>query len=156
MQWRRVAESDLEGFTSAELRAIAALWKNADRRLDVRFGGASMQPTIAAGDTLTLHCTDDVAQGDVIVYVFLDQIIAHRLLIRRGDWFLTRGDAHTVPDPPQRDASAIVGKLIDVPSPPRSFLRALALAIVRAASLFGVRGATAAVAVMQWMSRALR
>src|SRR5205823_8827383 len=101
MQWRRVAESDLEGFTSAELRAIAALWKNADRRLDVRFGGASMQPTIAPGDTLTLHCTDDVAPGDVIVYVFLDQIIAHRLLIRRGDWFLTRGDAHTVPDPPQ-------------------------------------------------------
>jgi signal peptidase I len=138
--------------SAALLRGVAALWKKTNRQMSVRFGGNSMRPTIAPGQEVLMRCTDDVSVGDVIVYVYLDQVVVHRLIARGKQWLLTRGDAHTIPDPPLEDASAIVGKIIDVASPPRSVLRSIASIVTKTAGVFGPRAIRASIAVM----RALR
>lgn len=143
--------NDLPGYSAEELRGVAVLWKKAKRELPVRFGGNSMRPTIAPGDEVLLQCTDDVSVGDVIVFVYLDRVVVHRL-VARG---VTRGDAHTVPDRPLGGAP-IIGKIVGVAAPPRSIGRSVALAVVRFASLFGARPVALAIGLMQWFSAARR
>lgn len=144
--------SDAVELSAALLRGVAALWKKTNRELLVRFGGNSMRPTIAPGQEVLLRCTDDVRPGDVIVYIYLDQVVVHRLIARGKRWLLTRGDAHTIPDPPLEDASAIVGKIVDVAPPPRTILRSVASSVTRCASIFGPRTMRGSIAMM----RALR
>jgi hypothetical protein len=120
-----------------------------------------MQPTIAPGTALVIRCTDDVKIGDVIVYVYLDQVAVHRLIRRGRGWMLTRGDAHVIPDAPLFDAGAIIGRVerIDssgasdgVPPPPQTLARRVALWPVSAGSLLGGRGVAFVIFVLQWMS----
>jgi len=141
--------------TADVLRGVASLWKKTNRELSVRFGGNSMRPTIEPGDEVRLRCTDDVDVGDVIVYVYLDRVIVHRLIARGTEWLLTRGDAHTIPDPPVQ-ADAIVGKLIGVAPPPRRMMRNVAYVIARAASCFGSRALGASVVLMNSIRMMLR
>ncbi|HSP16207.1 MAG TPA: S24/S26 family peptidase [Thermoanaerobaculia bacterium] len=108
-----------------------------------------MQPTIDPGTELIVHCTDDVARGDVIVYLYLDQVVVHRLIgVRRG-WLLTRGDAHVIPDAPIVDPDIIMGRVETmrrgdsydlVPPAPVSIARVLAFWFVSLAGLAGVEG----------------
>jgi len=144
--------SDPVELSAAVLRGVAVLWKKTNREVTVRFGGNSMRPTIAPGEEVLLRCTDDVRAGDVIVYIYLDQVVVHRLIARGKRWLLTRGDAHTLPDPPIEDPSAVVGKIVNVPPPPQSMLRSIAAIVTRVAGVFGARAIRASIAAM----RALR
>ena len=141
--------SEAVELSAALLRGVAALWKKSNREIAVRFGGNSMRPTIAPGQEVVMRCTDDVSVGDVIVYIYLDQVVVHRLIARGKRWLLTRGDAHTIPDPPLEDASAIVGKIAGVAPPPRTRLRSIASIVTKIAGLFGARAIRASIAVMK-------
>lgn len=141
--------------SAAVLRGVAALWKKTNRELKARFGGNSMRPTIAPGQEVVLHCTDDVSVGDVIVYIYLDQVIVHRLIARTPRWLVTRGDAHTIPDPPVA-SDAVVGKIAGVPPAPRSLPRTIAFAATRAALAFGPAAARAMLKLLHGTARLLR
>jgi len=130
------------------LRGVAALWKKTNRELHVRFDGNSMRPTIEPGQEVLLRCTDDVSIGDVIVYIYLDRVVVHRLIAQTPRWLLTRGDAHLIPDRPLQDRAAIIGRIEGVGPAPRSLLRAASLAVARVAGVFGVRAMSAALAAM--------
>jgi len=135
--------------SAAVLRGVATLWKKTNREVAVRFGGNSMRPTIAPGQEVLLQCTEDVRVGDVIVYIYLDQVVVHRLIARDRRWLLTRGDAHTLPDPPIEDPSVIVGKIAGVPPPPQSTLRSIARIVARTAGIFGAGAIRASIAAMR-------
>lgn len=113
--WRTVPDAaDIIGLSSSELHCMASLWKRTCRELTVSFGGNSMLPTIAAGDKLRMLCTEQVVPGDVVAFIYLDQVVVHRLVARTHTCWLTRGDAQTIPDRPLTDATAIIGKITGV------------------------------------------
>ena len=166
LSWRRSSDSaDLSGLSSAELRAVGLLWKQAGRELAARFDGSSMTPTIAPASELLVRCTDEVARGDVIVYVFLDQVVVHRLMLIRPGWFVTRGDAHIIPDAPITDRSSIIGQVIGIrrgdtfeplSAAPQTVLRMVAGAFVSVASLSGVLGVQRSLAILRAIRSLLR
>lgn len=159
LSWRRSADGgDLTGLNSSELKAVAALWKKAGRELIARFDGSSMQPTIAPGTELVVRCTDHFPVGDVVVYVFLDQVVVHRLIARRRGWLLTRGDAHTIPDPPITDPEVLIGTVTGirrahgfeaVPPGPRSIARAAAVILTSIGGMIGVIGVRAVLRLLR-------
>ena len=146
--------SDAVELSAGLLRGVAALWKKTNRELMVRFGGNSMRPTIEPGQDVLLRCTDDVHTGDVIVCVYRDQLVVHRLIARGKHWLLLRGDAHTIPDLPIEDFDAVIGKLIGVAAPPRRIMRTVAYLITRTAGLFGASAIRASIAIMHRLQRA--
>jgi signal peptidase I len=57
--------------------------------------GRSMWPTIADGDLLYVHAADfeKLRVGDIVLLNGADGMKAHRIICRREDSFITRGDA---------------------------------------------------------------
>jgi len=144
---------------------MATLWKKVQRELTVSFAGTSMLPTIAPGVSVRMRCTDDVVTNDVIVFVYLDQVVVHRLIRRSRNQWVTRGDAHVVPDMPSADPGAVVGKIVGLETAegmvplgaaPRSAMRTLALALVRVSSIFGPTGVRLMVYAMRRVGAAKR
>jgi hypothetical protein len=166
LNWRRSTDSgDLSGLTSAELQAVASLWKQSARELTASFDGSSMGPTIKPGTEVVIRCTDIVTVGEVIVYVYLDQVVVHRLIASGRGWLLTRGDAHTVPDTPITDARVLIGSVAGIrhgdvvepiPPPPRSFSRSVARSVVLISGLFGIIGIRASIRVLRIVSALMR
>ena len=151
----------MAGLSGAQLAAVAALWARTGREVTARFGGSSMEPTIAAGAEVVLRCGRAAAPGDVIAYVHGDQVVVHRLEVVRADVLLTRGDARVAPDPPLPADTAIVGTValpgqVSLPAPPRSAARALALAACRAALFVHPRLCLLAVRALRRAERTLR
>ncbi len=71
--------------------------------VEVRVSGGSMRPLLAPGAVLTvLPCAPaDLRIGDVVVArSTAGRVVAHRLVARRGDAFVLRGDALGADDPP--------------------------------------------------------
>jgi hypothetical protein len=156
--------ADLAGLTGEQLRAVAALWARSRREVSARFGGTSMEPTIAPGAEVVLACGGDPRVGDVIAYVMGDQVVVHRLEARaRGGWLLTRGDAHVAPDLPVR-AADLLGRVAAVAGPdgpvatppaPRTMARGAALAACRLALAVHPRACVFAVRALRWTGRRL-
>src|SRR5215472_3280619 len=127
----------LEGWDGERLDAAASLWKKEGRILTACFSGISMEPTIAPGDTVRIHCGEPVRVGDVAVCQEGTRVLVHRVIAaspERG-WILTRGDATAVPDLPI-PTSSVLGRVAglvtrdgdrDLPEAPDSPARRLAL-----------------------------
>jgi len=158
LAWRTVLEtSDIPGLSSRELHGVAALWKQTRRELGVSFGGCSMLPTIEPGTSLRMLCTDEIAVGDVVVFIHLDQVVVHRLVAQSSSWWLTRGDAHVIPDRPFTDRGVIVGKILEVPPLRATPARTIALLFARLGGIASVRGVRLAVRFLEavaWARRA--
>ena len=127
----------LDGWSGERLDAAAQLWKKERRILTARFSGVSMQPTIAPGAEVRVHCGAQVREGDVAVCQEGMRVLVHRVIATsfRDGWILTRGDATAVPDFPL-PASSVLGRVMglvaqdsdrDLPAGPDSFARRLIL-----------------------------
>jgi hypothetical protein len=116
LAWQRVAgaPADARGFSAEILRGVGRIWKEQQRVLVASFGGSSMEPTIFAGEEVELVCGEQCAVGDVIAFIYLDQVAVHRIVATRAGWLLTCGDAQTVPDIPVADRAAILGRVVSV------------------------------------------
>jgi hypothetical protein len=123
----------MEPVTAETVRAAGALWKQSGRTITAAFGGASMEPSIRAGQPVTIRCGFDIAKGDVVLFFHCDRMIVHRVVALSATHVLTAGDAHVLPDPFVAERAAIVGRVEDVP-PPRLRLAARAARLLSAAA----------------------
>jgi hypothetical protein len=124
---------------------VGTLWRAAGREVTAAFAGRSMEPTIAPGDLVSLHCGGEAAAGDVVAYLRGDTLVLHRLeaVDRRGRWWLLRGDANLVPDHLVTDQGRLVARVVSVragegephaPGPaPGGLARSLVLGLARLA-----------------------
>lgn len=71
----------------------------------------SMEPTFSKGTLLLVKDTQNVQEGDIVVYQSRDELIVHRIISLSGDEVITQGDANNVADEPF-DRSQIKGKVI--------------------------------------------
>jgi hypothetical protein len=76
-----------------------------------------MEPSIRAGQPVTIRCGFAVAKGDIVLFFHFDRMIVHRVVALSATHALTAGDAHVLPDPFFADRAAIVGRVEDVPPP---------------------------------------
>lgn len=78
--------------------------------------GESMRPTLPSGSLLTVKpLTGGPAVGDILVFVWADQLVAHRLVrvatgVKHTRWIITQGDNCVLPDP-VRPPSHIIGRV---------------------------------------------
>ena len=81
----------------------------------LRVTGASMLPSIWPGDRLIVQRKppNQIQPGQVILYRRNSGVVAHRVIARRGDQFVTHGDCMEHPDAPVH-ASEIVGEVVSV------------------------------------------
>ena len=138
---------------TAELSAVAQLWKSGRRELICRFGGTSMSPAIADRAEVRLLCgVPAVERGDVVAFLDEGRVIVHRVVAALpGGGLLTRGDARLLPDRPLPDAGQVMGRVeavrvreqfVEVPPFRGSIAQALMLlALVGALRLFPAAGA---------------
>ena len=138
--------------STAELSAIADLWKRTRRTFVARFDGVSMRPTIEPQQPVTVHCGQSASVGDVILALRAGGIVVHRVIwrSRRGTWVLTRGDARTIPDLPL-DAEDVAAVVDAAPYVERRTQR-IASGIVSTAGKFGRIPARIAVRALQVLS----
>lgn len=61
-------------------------------RVKIELVGTSMQPTLVAGDELTLGTVDTVEVGDVVLFHYHGRHILHRVVAIEGDRYTMRGD----------------------------------------------------------------
>ena len=61
---------------------------------------ASMYPTIEIGDVVIVKITKEVEQNDIIVYTEGESIITHRLIEKKDDQLIAKGDANNSEDKP--------------------------------------------------------
>ena len=101
---------------TAELAAVAQLWKSGRRELVCRFGGTSMRPAIAPGAEVRLLCGEGAAApGDVVAFVDEGRVIVHRVVAALpGGALVTRGDARLLPDRLLRGAGQVLGRVVAV------------------------------------------
>ena len=94
-------------------------------QLPVPVRGGSMGPWIRSGDTVVVERAVDVRAGEVLVFERDGRLIAHRVIARTEDGWITRGDAVERSDLPVGE-ELIVGRVrglhlrcvtIDEPSP---------------------------------------
>lgn len=120
------AATVLESLNAAELEAVARLWKRERRKIVSSFNGTSMMPAIAPGQEVVVDCGLEPAVGDVVVFLFRDQVGVHRLVARSATWLLTWGDANPLPDDPIEPVR-VVGTIRNAPAARDSLCRALLL-----------------------------
>jgi SOS-response transcriptional repressor LexA len=73
-----------------------------------RAHGDSMHPVIRAEDVLHVEPRRDFRAGDVVLLLADRGLTAHRVIVRKGDWLLTRGDNAPGDDEPM-DLSRVLG-----------------------------------------------
>lgn len=71
----------------------------------------SMEPTFSKGALLLVKDTEDVKEGDIVVYQSQKELIVHRIISLTGDEVITQGDANNVADEPF-EKTQIKGKVI--------------------------------------------
>lgn len=84
-----------------------------DRQLEFRMKGYSMFPLLRPDDKgVVRKCRqDEVKPGDIIVFYQNNSLVAHRLIRRKGDQLIAKGDKNSYTDAPV-DSNRLVGKLI--------------------------------------------
>jgi ATP-binding cassette subfamily B protein len=99
---------------------INSKWRNLvdalledDKQLIFEMKGYSMFPTLRPGDKgVVQKCSyRDLRRGDIAVFYQDNSLVAHRLVHRRSDLLLTKGDHNTFFDPPVTP-ERLVGKLV--------------------------------------------
>jgi signal peptidase I len=81
--------------------------------------GASMAPRFKTGDLALVRRTDHYRVGQVVAYrsTVLRTVVMHRIIARKGDRYLFKGDANDFVDPSPPDSSQLIGALwLRVPS----------------------------------------
>ena len=74
---------------------------------------ASMSPTIEVGDVVIVELTKEVKENDIIVYQDGDSIITHRLITKKDDELIAKGDANNSDDKPIKE-DMLLGKVIRI------------------------------------------
>lgn len=139
---------DTGGLPAAELDAVIALWRRTQRPLEARFTGSSMEPAIPSGSTLRLLCGAPLQVGQVAVFVRDGRVVVHRLVARHASFWLARGDALAIPDPPlplelpfaRTVAVLVAGAWIDTPAHASSLLQRAVLTACAWTQKLSVRG----------------
>jgi hypothetical protein len=111
-----IPDTTLPTLSERELAQVAALWRRTSRELVTCFTGTSMNPTIASGSDVIVHCGTSVRPGDVVAYCHGEQLIVHRVvaLTDDGEWLVARGDAAIIPDPVLVPLQVVAGTVVSV------------------------------------------
>ena len=72
----------------------------------------SMEPVIAAGDVVIIHKQDNYHVDDIVIYKSRSHI-AHRIVEKTLNGYITQGDANNAPDS-EINKSQVVGKVIAI------------------------------------------
>ena len=73
----------------------------------------SMADTIQINDFILVEITEDVQKNDIISYINEDEIITHRLIEKKDDVLITKGDANNTIDIPIRK-NTVIGKVVKI------------------------------------------
>ncbi len=71
----------------------------------------SMSPTIEKGDMILVKLDTNYKVGDIVSYKENDSIITHRIVEKKGNSYITKGDANNTVDNPINE-SQIIGKTV--------------------------------------------
>lgn len=72
---------------------------------------SSMEPTINAGDRAVVKITNDIQEGDIVIYQTDDMLVCHRIHKINNELVICKGDKNNVEDEPIL-INSIVGKVI--------------------------------------------
>jgi hypothetical protein len=147
-----------------ELAAAARLWRKTGRELKARFGGSSMQPSVAPGSEVVLRCGAAASVGDIVAYLADGRLVLHRVeaVSARDRTLLTRGDALWLPDLPVRDLETVLGVVSAVgrdggfappPPAPQGMARRVSVWPFRAAHAVSPRATAALLRPLLWSRR---
>jgi hypothetical protein len=94
----------------------------------LQVSGASMLPSVWPGDVLTVHrrSAAEIPHGQIVLCYRNGGFVAHRLVGRRGDDLITRGDSHSFEDP-AFSSDHVLGEVVSI----RRGDRAVSLSPVR-------------------------
>lgn len=83
--------------------------------------GASMLPSVWPGDVLTVRRRSiaEVRPGRIVLGYRNGGFVAHRLVGKRGDHWITRGDSHSFEDTPFRSED-VLGEVVGIQRGDRS------------------------------------
>jgi len=70
----------------------------------------SMEPAISQNDLIIIKNQDDYFEKEVVTFKSENAYVTHRIVSKRGDTFVTKGDANNTIDV-EIDKSAIIGKV---------------------------------------------
>jgi signal peptidase I len=81
----------------------------------LRVTGTSMLPSIWPGDVITVRrqCASELLPGRIVLCYRKQAFFAHRLVGKRNDRFITRGDSLSYDDPPFRDVE-VLGAVVSI------------------------------------------
>ena len=88
------------------------------RAVYVTTAGASMEPTISAGDLVVLRKSTGYQVGDIVAYDAGTSVVLHRIIGTDGERFILQGDNNAVPDPIRPTANEILGQFWLLLAPP--------------------------------------
>lgn len=74
---------------------------------------ASMYPTLEVGDVVVVKITKEVEENDIIVYIDNKSIITHRLIEKKDNELIARGDANNSADMPI-NKNMLLGKVVNI------------------------------------------
>ena len=76
-----------------------------------RVGSGSMEPCLKTNDLVIIKKFDDYNIGDIVTYTDKGIYVTHRIISKKNNTFVTKGDANSAEDEPIYKNS-IVGKVI--------------------------------------------
>jgi signal peptidase I len=81
----------------------------------LQVNGASMLPAVWPGDVLTVRRRDvsELQPGGIVLCYRDGGFVAHRLVDKRGDELITRGDSHAFEDAPFR-GDEVLGEVVSI------------------------------------------
>jgi hypothetical protein len=93
------ATSSIPGRRAVEVAQLAALSTNTQFMRNRGFG--SMRPVFDTNSLLLIERADfgSLRVGDIVMFETSGRTVAHRIIERRGDGFITQGDNNVRPDP---------------------------------------------------------
>ena len=75
------------------LHRVLFLQLQSGREVDISVVGVSMEPSLSAGDVITVRRENDYAAGDVLVFLYKNgELLTHRLLFERDGRYFCKGD----------------------------------------------------------------
>lgn len=81
--------------------------------VQLKVHGNSMFPILKDGDIVTLRKNDEYHRGDIVSYFFITdnriKIIVHRIIFKRKDYVLTKGDNNNFIDPLRVSYNQLIG-----------------------------------------------
>ncbi|MBV7328942.1 signal peptidase I [Chloroflexi bacterium TSY] len=100
---------------SSIIEATLDVWRKVGSQHTIRVAGRSMLPLIQDGDSVRIvHDVSSVRQGDIVVFRYGGQLIAHRVMRVHNEppvvMFMTKGDNTVSFDAPVR-ADQVIGRV---------------------------------------------